>query len=115
MKKIIIGLIIGLVCGLLSSGGGLIAVPFFLYILKMDEKEARASTVVSIFPMVIASLIVYKNNLNCVNDYKIGIICGLGGMVGGIIGSKLLKKIPDKLLQILFIIFLIYSGIKLLK
>lgn len=62
--------------------------------------------------MCITSLIVFKQKQQI--DYKLGIICGLGGMVGGFIGSKLLNKISDKVLEIFFIIFLIYSGVKLL-
>ena len=35
LKKIIIGLVAGLVSGLFSTGGGLILVPSFMYILKL--------------------------------------------------------------------------------
>ena len=38
----------------------------------------------------------------------------IGGIIGGFIGSKMLKKIPDKYLKIFFIIFLGYSTIKLI-
>ena len=44
-KKLIIGLISGIVSGFFSAGGGLILVPAFIYFLNMDEKKARATSV----------------------------------------------------------------------
>ena len=55
MKKIFLGIVSGLICGLFASGGGLILVPAYIYILKMDEVKARATSVFSILPMVTVS------------------------------------------------------------
>ena len=41
VKLSVIGLIAGLVSGFFSTGGGLILVPAFLYILGMDSQKAR--------------------------------------------------------------------------
>lgn len=108
-KSIILGIITGFCSGLFASGGGLIAVPGLIYFLKTDEKQARAITIMSILPMVITSLIPYKNSGNV--DWKIGILCGIGGIVGSIIGSNIMNKIKDKYLSLIFIIFLIYASI----
>ena len=62
--------------------------------------------------MVITSGLFYYNN-NYV-DWTLGIKCALGGIIGGFIGSKLLRKLSDKVLKILFIIFLIYVSIKMI-
>mgnify|MGYP004636612463 FL=1 len=117
MKKkkflnIIIVLIAGFISGFFSSGGGMILVPAFIHILNMSEAEARSTSVFAILPMVIVSSIFYFNNSYI--DWNIGIKCAIGGIIGGFIGSKMLKKIPDKYLKIFFIIFLGYSTIKLI-
>ena len=39
IKKIIIGLIAGIISGLFSTGGGMILVPSFIYLLKMDTEK----------------------------------------------------------------------------
>ena len=109
---IIIGSIAGLFSGLLASGGGLIIVPMLVLIYKMSEKESRAETIFCIFPMVITSMIIYGKT-QFVN-WNIGILCGIGGALGGFIGSKLLNKINDKYLIIIFIIFTIYSAVMML-
>ena len=113
LKILIAGLIIGFLSGLFSSGGGLIAIPAFTHLFKLQPKEARAMTIFCILPMVITSLFFY-NQANYI-DIKSGILCGIGGVIGGVIGSSLLGKIRDKYLQIIFIIFIIYSAIMIFR
>ncbi|MBR6504236.1 MAG: sulfite exporter TauE/SafE family protein [Clostridia bacterium] len=110
MKKIIIGICAGIISGLFSAGGGLILVPAFTHILKIQDKKARATAAFAILPMVVTSGIVYFNN-NLIN-WKTAIYCGIGGIIGGGIGAILLKKLPVKILKITFIIFLIYTSVK---
>lgn len=108
LKKIIIGIIAGIVSGFFSTGGGMILVPAFLHFLKMNEKEARATSIACILPMVIVTSIFYAKN-NYI-DWNIGIRCAIGGIIGGFLGSKYLNKIPDYILKMAFIIFLVYVG-----
>lgn len=112
MLKIFIGLIAGIISGLFSTGGGMILVPAFIYSLKMNEKQARATSITCILPMVISSSIFYSKNKYL--DWKIGFLCALGGIIGGFLGSKFLNKIPDRILKISFIIFLMYVGIRMI-
>ena len=112
VKKIIIGLIAGLISGFFASGGGMIVVPALVYLLGISEKRARATSLFVILPMVIASgIFYYKNNYI---DWRIGVLCAIGGMIGGFLGAKYLKKIPGIYLEISFIIFLSYVSIKMI-
>lgn len=112
IKKILIGIIAGFISGLFAAGGGMIVVPAFVHIFKLDEAEARATSVFAILPMVITSGLLYYNN-NYI-DWILGIKCALGGIIGGFIGAKLLRKLSDKVLKVIFIIFLIYVSIKMI-
>ena len=112
IKKIIIGTIAGLISGIFSTGGGMIIVPAFIYLIKMNQVEARATSLTCILPMVIASSFFYAKN-NYLN-WDIGWKCALGGIIGAYIGSKFLNKIPDYILKITFIIFLLYVAIKMI-
>lgn len=112
IKKPIIGLIAGIMSGLFASGGGLILVPAFIYILKINDKKARGTAVFCILPMVItSSIFYYKENYI---DWEIGIKCAVGGIIGGIIGVNLLKKIKTEHVRIIFTIFLLYVSVKML-
>ena len=96
-KKLIIGLIAGIISGFFSAGGGLILVPSFVYFLNLDEKKARATSIFCMLPMVLVTAFFYGRN-NFIH-WDIGIKCAIGGVVGGIIGAKLLTKIPNKYLK----------------
>jgi hypothetical protein len=112
-KKIIIGILAGLVSGIFSTGGGMILVPAFFYILKMDSVKARATSIACILPMVIVSSIFYAKN-NYLN-WNMGILCAIGGVIGGFFSSKFLNKIPENILKILFIIFILYIAITMIR
>lgn len=112
MKKILIGIVTGIICGMFASGGGLILVPIFTCIFKLDEKEARATSIFCILPMVVLTSIVYSKNDFI--DWSLGMKCAIGGTIGGFIGSKILSKIPDKILKIAFIGFMFYAGFSII-
>lgn len=111
LKRILIGISAGIISGLFAAGGGMIVVPALIHIFDLDDAKARATSVFAILPMVITSGIFYYRN-NYI-DWNIGIKCAIGGIVGGFIGAKLLKKLSSKILRILFIMFLIYTSVRL--
>lgn len=61
--------------------------------------------------MVLVTAIFYGTG-NYIN-WKTGILCCIGGIIGSFIGSKLLAILKGKYLKLIFILFLIYSGIKI--
>ena len=111
-KKILVGLFAGIVSGLFAAGGGMIVVPALIHIFKLEDKKARATSVFAILPMVITSGIFYYNN-NYI-DWKLGVTCAIGGIIGGYIGAKLLKKLSTRILKIAFTFFLVYVSIKMM-
>ena len=46
---VIVGLLAGVICGLFGTGGGMILVPAFVYMLKIEPKRARATSLCCIF------------------------------------------------------------------
>lgn len=112
IKKVLVGLFAGVVSGLFAAGGGMIVVPALIHLFKIEDKKARATSVFAILPMVITSGIYYYNN-NYI-DWKLGITCAIGGIIGGYIGAKLLKKLPTKILKIAFTGFLIYVSARMI-
>lgn len=111
MKTKIIGLITGLISGLFGAGGGMILVPVFTFINKLDEKEARSTSIFCILPIVAISCIIYGRNKYIY--WNIGIKSAIGGMIGAIIGTILLKKLNNQVLKILFTAFLLFVSIRM--
>lgn len=112
LKKVMIGIFAGLVCGFFSTGGGMILVPGFMYVLKRQPLEARATSVCCILPMVItSSIFYYKSNYI---DWNISLLSATGGIIGGFIGAHYLSKIPEIILKIFFLLFLVYVSLKMI-
>ncbi len=112
LKRILVGLVAGIISGLFTAGGGLIIVPALLYTLKLEPKNARATSLFCILPMVLVTAFFYISS-NFIR-WDIGIKCAIGGILGGIIGAKLLGRLPEKYLKIAFTLFLIYAGINMI-
>ena len=88
-KKVLVGLIAGLISGFFTAGGGLILVPAFLYILKMEPKQARATSIFCILPMVIVTSIFYSRSEFI--QWQAGMLCAIGGIVRWISRGKTFK------------------------
>ncbi|MCI8443977.1 MAG: sulfite exporter TauE/SafE family protein [Clostridia bacterium] len=112
IKKIIIGMLAGIVSGLFSTGGGMILVPAFIHLLELEDTKARGTSVFCILPMVVTSSFFYYKG-NYIN-WKLALLCAIGGAIGGYMGAKLLKKLPEKILKMAFTIFLIYVSFKMI-
>ena len=111
IKDSLFGFIVGVISGFFGAGGGLVLVPYLSKRLNDDEKKSRATTVFCILFMVITSGLFYIKNINI--DFVISIKCVIGGIIGSFIGSKLLVNLNKDVLNIIFIIFLVYTGIKM--
>ena len=112
VKKVSVGLFAGFISGLFATGGGMIIVPALINVFKIDDAKARATSVFTILPMAIASgMFYYKNEYF---DWNLGIRCAIGGIIGGIVGAKLLNKVSTHILKTVFTFFLIYTSIRMM-
>ena len=90
----------------------MIVVPLLIFLLGLKEKEAHATAIFVILPLSITSSIIYITN-GGFEFYNLGFTT-IGVIVGGIIGSILLKKINNKVLRMIFAIIMIIAGVKLM-
>lgn len=112
IKKIILpSLGIGLINGLLGSGGGMIAVPF-LKSKGYSQKEAQANAIAIIFPVSVISIIAYlfSGPLPVAETLPYAV----AGVAGSLLGTFILTKLKNKVLSVIFSIFMIYAGVRLL-
>ena len=108
----LIGGIGGLLGGLFGSGSGLIILPATIKFLKLDEYSARGTTMTTVLFIVISSaFFYYKNNYF---DFKLGLYTAIGGVLGGILGAKLMKNIQKFWLSLMFDIFIIIIAIMMI-
>lgn len=112
IKYILIGLATGLANGLFGSGGGTIAVPAMILLLKKKEHMAHATAISIILPLTIVSAILYISNKYI--HWGLTIKVMLGGILGGYIGAKLLGKCPSHILRKIFALFMIAAAIRMI-
>ncbi len=97
-----VGLVTGLFSGLFGVGGAVIVVPCLTTILKFDQRVASGTSLLALLPMAVVGAIAYE--LQGAGGFFIGLVVGAGAVVGGLIGSWLLARIPAKVLAWLFIV-----------
>lgn len=105
-------LLTGVANGAFGGGGGMLAVPAFTVLQGMDEKKAHATAVATILPLSAVSAAVYILNGNF--DPSFGYHVAGGVIVGGILGSFVLKKISSTLLEFVFYGIMLAAGIRML-
>jgi uncharacterized membrane protein YfcA len=111
-KQGIIGLCTGLLNGLFGAGGGSVVVPAMEKFLGIEEKEAHASAILVILVMSAVSSFIYVRQ--GFFDTKLWLYTSIGGIVGGMVGAKLLAKVPKRWLKIGFGVVIFVTAVKLI-
>ena len=105
------GIISGFFNGLFGSGGGTIIVPFLEIFLKLDPKKSHATAILIIFVFTLVSLgfYGYSNQL----DFPLALKVSIGGVVGGLLGAKLLNKLSFRTIHKIFGGFMIAAAVRM--
>ena len=107
-----VSLFVGVANGLFGGGGGMLVVPVFSILCGLEEKIAHSSAILTILPLSLVSGIIYACNGNFQSPQ--GFYVGAGVIVGGLIGTFLMKKFSGNLLRIIFYTLMIVAGITML-
>jgi uncharacterized membrane protein YfcA len=106
---ILLGILVGTISAFFGIGGGMVLIP----LLMLLGFEIKVAIGISIVQMVFSSLFgSYLNHKKGTLVWGEGIFIGLGGFVGGFIGANITIYIPDTLLEILFIVLLLFASFK---
>ena len=102
---------VGLINSLFGAGGGMLSVP---YMKKqgLDQKKSQATTLSVILPLSIVSALLYLFNGAFSLSSAIKYIPF--GLAGAIAGVKITEKAQNKILKILFGLFMIWSGLRMI-
>ncbi|MDE7390602.1 MAG: sulfite exporter TauE/SafE family protein [Lachnospiraceae bacterium] len=108
--NLIVGAFSGIINGLLGAGGGMLAVPTLK--TQTEPQKAHATTVAIIMPMCLVSSIWYL----CTNKVTISDAMPYApyGVIGAIIGAFLLARLNAKWLRIIFNLFMLWAGIRMI-
>lgn len=111
IKNTIIGLSTGFINGIFGAGGGTLLVPILNNILKLEEHKSHATALGIILFLSTTSSFVYVSKGTY--DLNLTLQVGIGSIIGGIVGAKLLSKLTGKFLRIGFGIVMIIASIRM--
>jgi len=106
------GLIVGLANGLFGAGGGSMLVPALERFKPLETHKAHATALAVILPLSVISVLVYIWGVDV--DWAVVGWVSAGGVVGGVIGARVLSKISGAWLNMLFGLFLAAGAIRML-
>ena len=106
------GAIAGTVNGLFGGGGGIPLVYLLRAWAGLADKAAFATCVAAILPFCLVSAAVYA--LRGALPLMEALPYLAGGLIGGWIGGKLFKSVPNVWLKRIFALFLLYGAARYL-
>ena len=108
---VLIGAASGIVAALCGVGGGVVMVPAFVLIFKMNQKAAVATSLAAIVLTAIFTSL--RNHSNGFIQWKVAIPAGIAGAAIGWFAADLLKKLQDVTLTRIFATLIIVFGIQM--
>ena len=109
LKFVAVGLIAGFINGFFGAGGGLLLVPMIAAVGKDDSKKSHATTLGCVLVMCLASSVVYFVKQQV--DFKLWLVCGIGSVIGSLVGTKLLKSLKNNVIDLVFSVMLVVAGV----
>jgi len=114
--KVLISLLIGAAAGMLAGltgvGGGVFLVPLMVGLLAMVQHQAHGTSLAVMFPIALVGAITYAIYGHILGNVDWEVILGLalGGIVGVVLGARLMMRVPARQLRWIFGIFLVVAG-----
>ncbi|HOJ38292.1 MAG TPA: sulfite exporter TauE/SafE family protein [Ignavibacteriales bacterium] len=108
LALLVLGLFAGILSGLFGIGGGIVMVPAMIVLFNFSMLQANAvSLAAMLLPVGILGVIKYYKEGFI--DLKIALIISLGLMIGSGFGAEIALWINVKILEKLYVVFLLYN------
>ncbi|MBX3067149.1 MAG: sulfite exporter TauE/SafE family protein [Cryobacterium sp.] len=106
-----IGAGVGFFSGLFGVGGGVILVPLLVAVMQFDQRRASATSLAAVLPTAIAGMAAYATHGSV--DLIAATLLAAGAICGSLVGTWLLHKIHQRVLRIIFIVFLVLLAVRM--
>ena len=110
-QLVAIGILGGGLSGLLGVGGGIVMVPLLVFWAGYGQRDAHAMSLGAIIPISIAGIATY--GIAGQVRYGSALALAAGSIVGAQFGAGMLARIDERLLKVIFGLFLVGVGVLL--
>ncbi len=107
-----IGIVSGVIAALCGVGGGVVMVPAFVFLLKLEQKTAVATSLAIIIPT--ALMATTQNARVGLVDWKVAAITAISASLFAYLGAGWLKTMSNDTLTRIFGIVLVVFGLRML-
>jgi uncharacterized membrane protein YfcA len=107
-----VGLVAGILSGLLGVGGGIIIVPLLVALVHLSQHQANATSLAAIVPIGAVGALTFA--LDGEVDLEVAGLLALGALVGAPVGARIMSRIEERPLKIMFGVLMIAVGVQLL-
>lgn len=111
-RVVAVGLVAGFLSGLFGVGGGILIVPALVLLLGFSQRLAHGTSLAAVLPIAMSSVTSYA--LEDKIDWSVGALLAVGAVLGAVIGTLILDRLPHDLLAIAFSLLLAVTAIRLL-
>lgn len=111
LPLLVVGAVGGLLSGLFGVGGGFVMVPLLMWLARMEQRQAVATSLLAVVPIALVSAIGY--GVQGEIDLVAALIIAAGALAGAPVGSWLLHRLPVAWLLWLFIVGLLVVAARL--
>ncbi|HQR26063.1 MAG TPA: sulfite exporter TauE/SafE family protein [Nocardioides sp.] len=102
---LLLALVVGVIGGVYGIGGGSLLSPILvgsgLTVVAVAPAALASTFVTSVVGALTYAVLALTTDGSVAPDWRIGLACGLGGLVGGYAGARLQPWLPERLLRIL--------------
>lgn len=109
---VLLGLFSGVLSGLLGIGGGAFVVPLLVLAFGLDQHLAQGTSLAVMIPAGIAGTLVHWRARRLDFSLIWGLVIGV--IVGAFAGGRIALELPERPLQVLFGVILLWTGLRYL-
>ena len=115
-QVVLVSLLVGVAGGAYGIGGGAILSPYCLSVLKLPVYTVAGASLFGTFVCSLAGVFFYTLGLGAHGlvtrpDFLLGALFGLGGLLGGYLGARTQKFVPERPIKLG--LFLVVLGVSL--
>ena len=111
VKDLLLGLVVGVFSGLFGVGGGIILVPLLVLLMRTEQKQAQATSLVVVALGASSGALTYAL-AGSVLWISVPFLIA-GGILGSWLGTIAVKKLQARWLQIFFAILLVAAAVRI--
>ncbi len=113
----LVAFLVGMAGGAYGIGGGAVLAPYCITVLRLPVYSVAGASLFGTFVNSVVGVFIYSlgiaaKGLNTRPDVYLGSLFGLGGLLGGYLGAKTQKFVPERLIKLGLLIIILVVIIK---